>query len=134
MLVTVVGAAVIRSGRVLAARRTRPPELVGRWEFPGGKVESSETEPAALVREIREELDAEVHVGRELARATSGTQVQLVVYLCELVGRSPQQGADHDRLRWLTGLELDTVDWLDADREVLPAVHRALDCASRPSS
>lgn len=51
----------------------------------------------------------------------------LVAYPCELVDRSPQPGSDPDRLRWLTGPELDSVDWLDSDREVLPTIHLTLD-------
>ncbi len=43
----VVGAAIIRDGRVLAARRTFPAEAAGRWEFPGGKVEPGEIPDAA---------------------------------------------------------------------------------------
>ena len=59
---TVVGAAIIRDGRVLAARRTAPPEAAGRWELPGGKVEPGEHRDGALVREIREELGVTVAV------------------------------------------------------------------------
>ncbi|MET9965659.1 NUDIX domain-containing protein, partial [Streptomyces sp. NPDC006356] len=57
----VVGAALLAGGRLLAARRSAPEELAGRWELPGGKVEPGEAPEAALVRELREELgvDAE---------------------------------------------------------------------------
>jgi len=62
----VVGAAIIRDGRVLAARRTSPAAAAGRWEFPGGKVEPGETREAALVREVAEELGCRVEVTRWL--------------------------------------------------------------------
>lgn len=52
----VVAAALQESGRLLAARRSAPPELAGRWELPGGKVEPGEDPKRALVRELREEL------------------------------------------------------------------------------
>lgn len=55
----VVGAALLDDGRLLAARRTAPPELAGRWELPGGKTERGETTRDALVRELREELGIE---------------------------------------------------------------------------
>ena len=58
--VLVVGAAVVRHGRVLATRRTHPPEAAGRWELPGGKVEPGEGPADAVVREVREELGCEV--------------------------------------------------------------------------
>lgn len=63
----VVGAAIVRDGCVLAARRTTPPEAAGRWEFPGGKVEAGESASAALVREIAEELGCTIEVDAWLA-------------------------------------------------------------------
>jgi 8-oxo-dGTP diphosphatase len=59
-LPVVVAAAVLREGEVLAAQRTRPPALAGRWELPGGRVEVGEQEPDAVVRELREELGIDV--------------------------------------------------------------------------
>jgi 8-oxo-dGTP diphosphatase len=53
----VVGAAIVVDGRVLAARRLRP---AGGWEFAGGKIEPGETPEAALVRELKEEVDLDV--------------------------------------------------------------------------
>ena len=60
-----VAAAVITDarGRVLLARRTAGRDLAGLWEFPGGKVEAGESPEQALVRELREELRIEAHVG-----------------------------------------------------------------------
>lgn len=55
----VVGGAVCERGRLLAARRSAPPALAGRWELPGGKVEDDETPEQALERELREELGVE---------------------------------------------------------------------------
>ncbi|HEY2948428.1 MAG TPA: NUDIX domain-containing protein, partial [Micromonosporaceae bacterium] len=52
----IVGAAIIAGGRVLACERSDPPEVAGKWEFAGGKVEPGETEVEALIRECDEEL------------------------------------------------------------------------------
>jgi 8-oxo-dGTP diphosphatase len=121
----VVAAAVVREGRVLAARRSRPPRLAGGWEFPGGKVEADETEPDALVRELAEELDVRVEVRDRVAEATDAG-IRLVLYRAELCDGEPAPRADHDALRWLAADELDDVEWLPIDRELLPPVRALL--------
>lgn len=115
----VVGAAVVRAGRVLAARRTTPPETAGRWEFPGGKVGDDEARDAALVREVAEELGCTVEVRRWLGGlAVVGDSHVLYVALCRLVDGEPEP-REHDALRWLGPDELDDVDWLGPDRPFL---------------
>src|SRR6202035_2726013 len=62
----VVAGAIVAESMVLIAQRSRPPELAGRWELPGGKVAAGETEAEALARELAEELGAVVAVGARL--------------------------------------------------------------------
>ena len=62
----IVAAAIITQGRVLACERSAPPEVAGRWEFPGGKVEPGETDEQALARECVEELGVRVEVGARI--------------------------------------------------------------------
>jgi len=125
----VVGAVIVRDGRVLAARRSAPPELAGGWEFPGGKVEPGESEPSALVRECREELGVRVTVGELLGSAPLSRGFVLHVYLAALVAGEPRPLQDHDELRWLAADELDSVDWLPAERPALAAVAALLAAA-----
>ena len=111
----VVGGALIREGRVLASRRTEPPRLAGLWEFPGGKVEPGESDTEALVRELREELQVEVEVGKRLgADLRIGDTAVLRVYLCRLVSGEPAL-VDHDEHRWLSASELRDVAWIPVD-------------------
>ncbi len=116
----VVATAIVRDGRVLAAQRTRPSTVAGRWELPGGRVEAGESEAAAVVRECREELGAHVHpAGRLGTDLLIGAGV-LRVHVARIALGSPDPRAlEHAALRWLGAGELDTVDWIDADRAVL---------------
>jgi 8-oxo-dGTP diphosphatase len=122
----VVGAAIVRDGRVLAARRTRPPQAAGRWEFPGGKVEPGESAEEALVREIHEELGCEVAVDGWLPGSVPvGERHVLTVAFVSLVAGEPVP-SEHDAVRWLRPAELEAVDWLDPDRPFLAPLRVAL--------
>ncbi|MCE3554181.1 NUDIX domain-containing protein [Pseudonocardia sp. RS11V-5] len=120
----VVGAAIVRDGAVLAAQRSRPAELRGRWELPGGRAEPGESEPEALARECAEELAAQVEVGErvgtDLPVATPGGTLVLRMYAAALRPDSPEPKAlEHLAVRWLRERELPTVAWVDADRAVV---------------
>ncbi|MFD9321586.1 (deoxy)nucleoside triphosphate pyrophosphohydrolase [Streptomyces sp. NPDC060053] len=122
----VVGAALLDAGRLLAARRSAPPELAGRWELPGGKVEEGEAPEAALVRELREELGVEAEtVERVPGEWPLRPPYVLQVWTARLRPGSaaPAPLQDHDALRWLTPAEIWDVDWLDQD---VPAVRETL--------
>lgn len=124
---SVVGAAILRDGRVLAARRTTPPEAAGRWEFPGGKVEPGETPEYALVREVAEELGVEITlVGWLAGEAMIGTTHLLRVALGTLSDGVEPAPHEHDQVRWLAVDELDAIDWLEPDRPFLPELARRM--------
>ncbi|MEU5277277.1 (deoxy)nucleoside triphosphate pyrophosphohydrolase [Streptomyces asoensis] len=122
----VVGAALLDAGRLLAARRSAPPALAGRWELPGGKVEDGESPEAALVRELREELGVDTEtVERVPGEWPLRPPYVLQVWTARLRPGSaaPAPLQDHDALRWLTPDEIWDVDWLDQD---VPAVRATL--------
>jgi 8-oxo-dGTP diphosphatase len=122
----VVGAAIVRDGAVLAARRTSPAAAAGRWELPGGKVEPDESPDEALVREVAEELGCEVVVEEWLPGASPvGESLRLIVAVCRLAAGEPV-AHEHDLLRWLPEAELDDVDWLEPDLPFLPELRRVL--------
>ena len=124
--VVVMGAAIIDRGRVLVARRTRPPEHAGGWELPGGKVEPGEDPGDAVVREIDEELGCTVEVTGELDGAVPiRSGYVLRVATARLVAGAPVP-QEHDAVRWLAADELGDVDWLPADRPFLPQLRQAL--------
>ncbi len=112
---------------VLAAERSRPAALAGRWELPGGKVEPGEPETLALQRECREELGVRIRVGERIGPDLPISPGRVLrVFRAELVSGDPHPH-EHSSLRWLTAAELETVPWLPADRPLLPELRRLLD-------
>lgn len=118
----VVAAAICREGRVLAQQRARPAAMAGRWELPGGQVEPGESARDALIRECREELAVDVAPGARL-----GPDVPLPgggllrIYRAVLTDPAARPvPVEHAALRWVDATELAGLDWLEADRAVLP--------------
>ncbi|GAA3632466.1 (deoxy)nucleoside triphosphate pyrophosphohydrolase [Microbacterium awajiense] len=133
-----VGAVIVRDGMVLAARRLRPVELAGKWEFPGGKVEDGEDLTATLVREIDEELNSRISVIEEIADEGSPWRISdkhaLRLFLATVGPEAPLLSVDHDEVRWLPPDRLSEVDWLTSDRLALSAVRRAVERFQPPTS
>jgi mutator protein MutT len=119
--VTVVVAAVIEErGAFLVTRRQTGVHLAGLWEFPGGKIDDGETHAAALVREIREELDADVDVGDLVFHVTHGYEdrtIALYFYRCTLRG-TPKALLGQD-MRWVPRADLATLGFPPADEELI---------------
>lgn len=119
--ISVVGAVIVRNDEILCAQRGLSGSLGGMWEFPGGKIEPSETPREALEREIREELLCEVHVGAEVTTTTHEYDfgiVSLTTFFCELISGEPQL-TEHEATRWLPKKRLLELEWAPAD---IPAV------------
>ncbi|MDX3325688.1 (deoxy)nucleoside triphosphate pyrophosphohydrolase [Streptomyces sp. ME02-6979-3A] len=128
----VVAGAVCDAGRLLAARRSAPPELAGRWELPGGEREPGESGEQALVRELREELGVEAEpLERIPGEWPLKPGLVLRVWTVRLLSGEPSPLEDHDELRWLAPDEADDVDWLDQDRPAVAEAVRRLREASR---
>ncbi len=124
MRMIIVGAAIIAGGRVLACERAEPPEMAGKWEFPGGKVEDGEAEADALVRECDEELGVLVEVGQRVGDdiLLSHGRAVLKVYAARLLNGAQPRAIEHSDLRWLAADELDSVPWLPADAPIVAAL------------
>jgi 8-oxo-dGTP diphosphatase len=123
----IVAAVIMTNGRVLACERSAPPEVAGRWEFPGGKVEPGETEAQALVRECAEELGVRVEVGARVGPDVplAHGRAVLRVFAVTLIDGDVPRALEHTAMRWLTVDELDSVPWLPADQPIvaeLPAL------------
>jgi 8-oxo-dGTP diphosphatase len=123
--VLVVAAALFdRAGRVLIAQRPAGKALAGRWEFPGGKVDTGESEHHALRRELREELGIEVLAARpfmRLAHAYEDRDVELSLWIVERFAGEPRS-LDAQRLKWVSPAALAAEDILEADQPFITAL------------
>ncbi len=124
----VVGAAVLSRGRLLAAQRSYPEAVAGRWELPGGRVEAGESEQQALARECREELGIDVvadgRLGPDVPLPGGGV---LRVHVAALRAPASPRAREHRAVSWVDPGRLDGLDWLDADRVLLPDLRSYLD-------
>ncbi len=121
--VEVVGAVIVKDGKVLCAQRGPDGDLPHKWEFPGGKVEPGETPQEALQREIDEELGCRVVVGDQVERTTCEydfATITLTTFYCELIHGDPW-ATEHHELRWTEPEDMSDLDWASAD---IPAVVR----------
>jgi mutator protein MutT len=114
-----------RGGRILIARRRAGGHLGGLWEFPGGKRQTGEAPEAALVREIREELDAVVAVG-ELLEDVRWTYpektVRLRFFRCTVSGEP--RAAEGQEIVWVSPSELDGFEFPPADAGLVSRLKR----------
>ena len=118
--IRVVAAVILRQnngkGEIFATQRGYG-EFEGGWEFPGGKIESGETSQEALVREIKEELDADITVGDLIATVEydyPNFHLSMDCFWCKLQSDHVELN-EHEDAKWLSKEELDSVEWLPAD-------------------
>ena len=117
-----VVAAIIRDGDRIFATQRGYGEYKDAWEFPGGKIEQGETPQEALVREIKEELDADIIVGDLLTTVEYDYptfHLSMDCFWATLVEGSAMKLLEHEAAKWLLFDNLDEVDWLPADTVVL---------------
>lgn len=118
--IEVVAAVIKHEDKIFATQRGYG-EFKDGWEFPGGKIESGETPEQALIREIREELDTEIEVGELIDTVEYDyPQFHLTMHCfwCRIkTGNLVLK--EHEAAKWLRKEELDSVEWLPADKDLI---------------
>jgi 8-oxo-dGTP diphosphatase len=115
--IAVVGAVISKNGKILSAQRKIESKLGGLWEFPGGKIEANETARNALRRELKEELDVEIEIGREICTIVHEYEfatIELTTFECFMLGKNIVLH-EHEAVKWLGIDELESVNWAPAD-------------------
>ena len=125
--IPVVAAVIRREGKILATQRGYGPQKDG-WEFPGGKVESGEDPREALVREIRKELRVDILPEAEIGvveHEYPNISIRMQCFWAEIREGSPVL-TEHENAKWISADELEQVDWLPADRKILPIIKEGM--------
>lgn len=123
----VVAAVIELDGQLLVSLRHPRGVRPSQWEFPGGKVERGESEPQALIREIREELGVKAEIGALVKRVVhpyTDTDVEIAFYRTTIVDGEPRAMAMAE-IRWVPQKELDRLDFLEADRPFVAELVRS---------
>ena len=123
-----VVAAIIQDGDRIFATQRGYGDFKDWWEFPGGKMEAGETPEQALVREIMEELSADIKVGKLLHTVEwDYPQFHLTMhcFMCSLVADAMHLN-EHEAAKWLTADTLSSVKWLPADLVLIPLIEQEL--------
>lgn len=130
-MIDVVCAIIVRERRVLVTQRSESMQLPLKWEFPGGKIEESESELESIHREIMEELSIEIEITSSLTQSISyygSTTIRLIPYLAKFISGQIIL-AEHKDYSWKTKDQLRDLDWAVADipivDELLKAEHNA---------
>lgn len=121
----VVAALIVKGNSVLVSQRGYG-EFKDKWEFPGGKIEGNETEQEALVREIKEELRADIEVGEHLITVHydyPNFHLDMHCYICKLLSEEFHPDESVEEANIFVELDkLSEIDFLPADIEVVNAL------------
>ena len=125
-----VVAAIIKKGDTILATQRGYGDLKDGWEFPGGKIEPGEAYDAALIREIKEELDVDIVVNEHVItidyKGYEKFDLTMHCYLCSLANDSNIILVEHEAAKWLSKDSLYSVDWLPADIDAVDAIYKRL--------
>ena len=124
-MTSVVAAVIEKDGRILIGQRRADTAHALKWEFPGGKVEAGETPAAALVRELREELDIEAEAGLEIRRYQYNypgrSPILLIFFKVDRFHGEPRN-LIFERIAWALPRDLPSYDFLEGDVEFVRAL------------
>ncbi len=124
----VVCALIWKDTKILAVKRNNRSYRKGKWEFPGGKVESYENPEQAIKREILEELNLNINPVKKLPSINHHYPehtIRLIPFICYIEGGRLSL-KEHTDYQWVEKKDLIIQDWSDADKQLLMIIHNNL--------
>lgn len=116
--IRVTCAIIIEDNKILCAQRSKNMSHPLLWEFPGGKIETGETEAACIVREIKEELNIEINILERLKSHfytyPQKKEIELIPFICGFISGNFKL-KEHKEIRWVSFCDLEQLDWAAAD-------------------
>lgn len=125
-LIKVVCGVIYKEGDVFLCRRKPHKALGGFWEFPGGKVESQESNENCLERELMEELGMKVHILNHLKTIIhdyGSFKIELIAYLCNFIDATFNL-VDHDAYEWIKIADLTSYNLAPADIPIVEMLQK----------
>lgn len=123
-MIEVVAGIIYKNNKFLIAQRNLKKAQGGLWEFPGGKVEKNESYESALIREIKEELNAEIEVNEyigEIIHNYPEKDIKLIFYKAKLLSEKVEL-LEHESYKWITKDEKDKFEFAGADKVVFDLI------------
>ena len=123
-MIEVVAGIIYKNNKFLIAQRNCKKEQGGLWEFPGGKVEKNESYKSALIREIKEELNADIEISEyigEIRHHYPEKDIKLIFYKAKLLSQKIEL-LEHESCKWITKDERDKFEFAGADKTVFDLI------------
>lgn len=123
-MIEVVAGVIYKDNKFLIAQRNLKKDQGGLWEFPGGKVEKKESYEEALIREIKEEFNADILVEEYLGENIwhyPEKDIKLIFYKARLI--SPKiELLEHENYKWITKNEKNNFEFAEADKKAFELI------------
>lgn len=123
-MIEVVAGVIYKNNKFLIAQRNLKKAQGGLWEFPGGKVEKNESYESALMREIKEELNADIEVNEYIGESIHQypeKDIKLIFYKAKLLSEKVEL-LEHESCKWITKDEKDKFEFAGADKVVFDLI------------
>lgn len=123
-MIEVVAGVIYKNNKFLIAQRNLKKAQGGLWEFPGGKVEKNESYESALMREIKEELNADIEVNEYIGESIHHypeKDIKLIFYKAKLLSEKVEL-LEHESCKWIIKDEKDKFEFAGADKVVFDLI------------